>query len=148
VNQILEFIFQLGLLKYRIVDISSSDIDDYYLKLFLINSLDTNLISIFIPEIWQYSKSEFVDRDSNGKVLTNSTFPCEIFLSAYKEAPEIAFTKEAFTLKAFIKIDVDCKNTQGVMKQVVEIETSTDMAYSIVMTEDLLVKMQVQNFQL
>lgn len=30
----------------------------------------------------------------------------------------------------------------------VEIETSTDMAYSILMTNDLLLKMKVQNFEL
>lgn len=116
------------------------------MKLLLSNSIDTNLISIFIPEIWNAKESEFVDRDENGKVSTNSTFPCEIFISAFKEPPVIAFTKEAFTLKAYIKIAVDCKNVNDELKRVVEIETSTDMAYKVTMTDDLLVRMEVQNF--
>ena len=145
-NNLFQFIFNLNLLQYRITEVSNDIIDDYYLKLLFSDQINTNLISIFIPEIWQ-SGSEFADVDPiTGKVQTNSSFPCELFLSAYKEAPTIAFTKEAFTLKAWVKIGVDCENKNGEMKQVVEIETSTDMAYSIDMTEDLLLKMQVQNF--
>ena len=60
-------------MEYKIDNITPQDIeDDYYLKLFLINNLDTNLISIFIPEIWK-DPSEFVLKDSNGKIITHQT---------------------------------------------------------------------------
>ena len=74
------------------MEVSNEIIEDYYLKLLFSDQINTNLISIFIPEIWR-SGSEFVERDLvTGKVQTNSSFPCELFLSAYKEAPKISFT--------------------------------------------------------
>ena len=54
--------------------------DNYYLRLFLVNDLDTNLISIFVPEIWNYEFSEFVKLDSTGKKISN---PCKVDISAY-----------------------------------------------------------------
>lgn len=104
-------------MQYRITEVSTDNIEDYYLKLLFSDQINTNLISIFIPEIWQYQASEFVDRDpTTNKILTDSTFPCELQLSAFREAPTIAFTKEAFTLKAYVKIGVDCQNYDGIMK--------------------------------
>lgn len=61
------------------------------MRLFLVNDLDTNLISIFVPEIWNYEFSEFVKLDSTGKKISN---PCKVDISAYQEAPKITFTKE------------------------------------------------------
>jgi hypothetical protein len=78
-------------LEYKLDKIDTEDIiDDYYVRIFLVNDLDTNLISIFLPEIEQPSFG-FVKYDDRGKIIPA---PCEIMISAFKEAPFVQFTKE------------------------------------------------------
>ena len=53
VNQVFRGLYDANLLKYHLKEIRSEDIvNDVFLRLFLINDIDTNLISIFVPEIY------------------------------------------------------------------------------------------------
>lgn len=66
-NQMLKCLFDAGLLEFTLRQINSELIaDNFFLRIFLINDIDTNLISIFVPELWEHQNSEFVARDKLG----------------------------------------------------------------------------------
>ena len=134
-------LYEGNLLSTIIQKIDEQDLsDNYYLRLFLVNDLDTNLISIFVPEIWNYEFSEFVSEDSTGKKIT---YPCKVLLSAYQEAPKITFTKEWSRFQAFVKIGIQCETVNGVFKEVLEIDTSADMEFNLKLSEDMILRMEI-----
>ena len=46
-------VFDAKLLEYNLIHIDTETlVDDYYLKIFLVNDIDTNFIQVFIPEIY------------------------------------------------------------------------------------------------
>ena len=92
INECIETIFNAGLLELKLDKIYDDVAQDPYIRLFLVNELDTNLISIFVPEIWDNANSKFVERDKGGKIRKDVSFPCEISISAYQESPQIKLT--------------------------------------------------------
>ena len=72
-----EAVYKAGILTYTLKDIDTSEfVDNLYVSLFMINDIDTSLISIFVPEVWEYPASPFVVRDTNGEVQEEISFPC------------------------------------------------------------------------
>ena len=81
--------------------------NDVFLRLFLINDIDTNLISIFVPEIYN-QESQFVVLDDDGKIRKEKTFPCEININVYEEAPRVEIKKEYLRLYAMMIFNIKC----------------------------------------
>lgn len=55
-NHLMSTLYEVGLIEYTIKQMPTQDIvQDYYLRLFLVDNIDTNLISVFIPEILESS---------------------------------------------------------------------------------------------
>lgn len=69
-------IFDAGLLFYKLETLQNFKIDDYYLRILLVNDIDTNFISVFIPEIYK-NGSNFVTYDSRGVIIPK---PCEVLI--------------------------------------------------------------------
>ena len=102
-------IFSAGLLEYKLKQINTDYLsNDFLLRLFLINDIDTNLISIFLPEIWDFQQSQFAVRDDNGNVIKDIVYPCEIHISAYNQAPKITFTQETSNFFSYLKLNIVC----------------------------------------
>ena len=71
-NHLMSTLYEVGLIEYTIKKMPTQDIvKDYYLRLFLVDNIDTNLISVFIPEI--LNSPQFVKRDARGKLVP---LPC------------------------------------------------------------------------
>ena len=122
--------FESGILDYTLNQINSDLIQgDFYLQLFLINDIDTNLISIFVPEIWDYPQSQFVTRDKNGHMEMNNPSPCEINLAAHKQPPSIRFTEAYQLFQSQLKVTINCRNKTGHMAKVVTIHSSTNVQF-------------------
>lgn len=90
-NQVLRSLYDADILKYHLKQINTDDIvNDVFLRLFLINNIDTNFISIFVPEILDNFESPFVERDARGRKRKDKTYPCEITINFYENAPKIS----------------------------------------------------------
>ena len=94
----MDAIFKSGLMEYTLKYIDTDAIiNDYYLRIFMVNDIDTNFISVFIPEIYDNPNSNFIDRDEDGKLISK---PCEVEISAYKSAPSVGFRPEYMKMQA------------------------------------------------
>lgn len=71
-----------------------------------------------------------------------------MLLSAYQEAPKITFTKEWSRFQAYVKIGIQCETVNGVFKEVLEIDTSADMEFNLKLSEDMILRMEIQTFQI
>ena len=113
-NQMLKCFFDAGLLEFTLKSIDAKLIEDnFFLRIFLVNDIDTNLISIFVPELWEYENNEFVTRGPNGEIIKEQVLPCEIGLAA-SEAPVIKLTDEYFQLnKMKLDVTIRCENLKG-----------------------------------
>jgi hypothetical protein len=75
INTLLRTFFNAKLMKYTLKSIDTETlVNDYYLKIFLVNDIDTDFIQVFIPEIYR-SNSNFVSYDENGRIKSR---PCEV----------------------------------------------------------------------
>ena len=72
-NQILKAVYDAGLMNFTLKKITPDAIqDDFFLLIFLSNDIDTNFISVFIPEIYNEG-SQFFEKDKDGKTMSK---PC------------------------------------------------------------------------
>lgn len=102
----------------------SNEDEDFVLSLLTGGSLDTNLISIFIPEIWDFEESPFVVREPSGMVNMDEIYACKVVIAAFKEAPKVKFSKQSFVVTAFFNFEVYCDNIWNQTQLVVTFDTS------------------------
>ena len=69
-------------------------------------------------------------------------------ISAFNDAPTITFTKEWSRFQAFVKIGIWCETVDEELKEVLEIETSADMEFNLKLSEDVILRMEIQTFQI
>lgn len=145
INHIFEVVYNAGLLDVTIKSINTLDLQlDYYASIFLINDIDTNLISVFVPEIYA-DGSNFLDRDRRGII---KPYPCKLRISEYKKAPKISFQGEFADLQSYIKLGISCMNKHNETEKVIEIETSSFAAFKIELASDLVIKIRLRQFNL
>ena len=144
INNVVKMIFDADLLNFKLKNFDLSAINDYYLRIFLVNDIDTNFISVFIPEILGEG-SNFVSYTADGKLIPK---PCEILISAYKSAPTISFLDEYAESIAFYRFNISCMNQNDQMENVIDIETSALVEFKIIITTDLTLKLKMRKFKL
>ena len=106
-NLVLRSLFDANMLKYHLKQINTEDIvNDVFLRLFLINDIDTNFISIFVPEILENVESPYVERDARGRKRRDKTYPCEIIINFYEDAPRISIKEKFLQLHAIVLFNI------------------------------------------
>lgn len=143
-NHLSKTLFDSNILEYNIKTINTENlVDDYYLRILLVNNIDTNFIQIFIPEIYN-NNSNFVSY-KDGQLVSK---PCEVFIRAYKEAPNIKFTANYSQMIAYIELKVSCENNQGQIEKVIDIQTSGRVELLLSFLEDLTLKVRMRKLAL
>jgi hypothetical protein len=103
--------------------------DNLYLKFLFINNIDTNVISVFFPEI--YNESSPFMKKVDEKIVP---MPCYINFLAEKQAPELLFQSEYIYFEAYLNINVICKNVDDEWMPVVELHTNTVVNWQILLS--------------